>query len=181
MDRFEGKVALVTGAASGIGRATAVRLAEEGAKVACVDRAAEGAEATAEGIRKAGGEAISIACDVLDGLHAAHEAKDSRGEPLGLVHRDVSPQNVLVTVEGVSKVLDFGIAKAKGRLHTTRDGQVKGDGFAVSTRSAARHFRRLRPSASAPVSLEARALFWALAKNVCRVPRRSCAFPCDPV
>lgn len=70
--------------------------------------------------------ATAIACDVLDGLHAAHEARDGRGELLGIVHRDVSPQNVLVTVEGVSKVLDFGVAKAKGRLHTTRDGQVKG-------------------------------------------------------
>jgi serine/threonine protein kinase len=43
-----------------------------------------------------------------------------------VVHRDVSPQNVLVGIDGVSRVLDFGVAKAIGRLHTTRDGQLKG-------------------------------------------------------
>jgi meso-butanediol dehydrogenase/(S,S)-butanediol dehydrogenase/diacetyl reductase len=66
MKRFEGKVALVTGAASGIGRATAIRLASEGASVACVDRAVDGAEATAKTIADAGGTAIDIECDVLD-------------------------------------------------------------------------------------------------------------------
>jgi len=73
---------------------------------------------------------IEIACAIvgatLEGLHAAHEAKSDKGEPLGIVHRDVSPQNVLVGVDGVPRVLDFGIAKAAGRLHQTRDGKVKG-------------------------------------------------------
>ena len=68
----------------------------------------------------------AILGDVLQGLHAAHEAKDERGEPLGLVHRDVSPQNILVGADGVSRVLDFGVAKAAGRVTSTRDGQVKG-------------------------------------------------------
>jgi serine/threonine-protein kinase len=70
--------------------------------------------------------AISIAAGCLHGLHAAHEAKDERGLPLSLVHRDVSPQNVLVGVDGMARVVDFGIAKATGRLQTTREGAVKG-------------------------------------------------------
>jgi len=68
----------------------------------------------------------AIVVGMLHGLHAAHEATNERGEPLDLVHRDVSPQNVLVGVDGVARVLDFGVAKAVGRLHTTRDGSVKG-------------------------------------------------------
>jgi hypothetical protein len=68
----------------------------------------------------------SIVSGTLHGLHAAHEAKSERGEPLGIVHRDVSPQNILVGVDGVARVLDFGIAKAAGRAQITRDGQVKG-------------------------------------------------------
>src|SRR5262245_49268372 len=59
----------------------------------------------------------------LHGLHAAHEAKDERGEPLGIVHRDVSPQNILLGADGVPRVLDFGVAKAIGRVQTTQEGQ----------------------------------------------------------
>jgi eukaryotic-like serine/threonine-protein kinase len=70
--------------------------------------------------------AVSILSGMLHGLHAAHEAKDEHGQPLGIVHRDVSPQNVLVGADGVARVLDFGVAKAKGRLYTTQDGRVKG-------------------------------------------------------
>jgi serine/threonine-protein kinase len=68
----------------------------------------------------------SIAVGMLDGLHAAHEAKNEDGQPLGIVHRDVSPQNVLVGVDGIARVIDFGVAKAAGRMQTTRDGQLKG-------------------------------------------------------
>jgi hypothetical protein len=68
----------------------------------------------------------AIMAGVLHGLHAAHEAKNVEGEPLGLVHRDVSPQNILVGLDGVSRIVDFGIAKAVGRAHTTRDGTLKG-------------------------------------------------------
>jgi serine/threonine-protein kinase len=70
--------------------------------------------------------ASAIGCGILHGLHAAHEATDERGRPLGIVHRDVSPQNVLVGSDGVARLVDFGVAKAAGKLHTTVDGQVKG-------------------------------------------------------
>lgn len=70
--------------------------------------------------------ATGILCGVLYGLHAAHDATDERGEPLGIVHRDVSPQNILVGTDGLARLLDFGIAKGKGRLQTTRAGQLKG-------------------------------------------------------
>jgi eukaryotic-like serine/threonine-protein kinase len=70
--------------------------------------------------------AVGILSGMLYGLSAAHEATSETGEPLGLVHRDVSPQNVLVGVDGVARVLDFGVAKATARLQTTREGTVKG-------------------------------------------------------
>ncbi len=70
--------------------------------------------------------AASIMVDVLHGLHAAHEVRDDRGEALGLVHRDVSPQNVLVGSDGAAHVIDFGVAKATGRAQVTREGQLKG-------------------------------------------------------
>jgi serine/threonine protein kinase len=68
----------------------------------------------------------SILCGVLHGLHAAHEAKSDQGKSLDIVHRDVSPQNILVGTDGIPRVLDFGVAKALGRAHITRDGQLKG-------------------------------------------------------
>ncbi len=68
----------------------------------------------------------TVMAGVLHGLHAAHEAKTEHGEALSIVHRDVSPQNVLVGIDGVPRVLDFGVAKAAHRAQTTRQGQVKG-------------------------------------------------------
>jgi serine/threonine protein kinase len=69
---------------------------------------------------------VGIVSGMLHGLHAAHEARNDRGERLDIVHRDVSPQNVLVGTDGIPRLLDFGVAKASGRLQTTRDGQLKG-------------------------------------------------------
>ncbi len=69
---------------------------------------------------------VSIVVGALAGLHAAHEARDESGNSLGIVHRDVSPQNVLVGVDGVARVLDFGVAKAGDTVHVTKDGQLKG-------------------------------------------------------
>jgi serine/threonine-protein kinase len=72
----------------------------------------------------------SIACrilgDTLAGLHAAHEATDMRGERLEIIHRDVSPQNVIVGVDGTSRLIDFGVAKAVHRLSETKSGSLKG-------------------------------------------------------
>lgn len=68
----------------------------------------------------------TIVAGVLHGLHAAHEATTEHGEPLAIVHRDVSPQNVMVGTDGVARVLDFGVAKAAHRAQTTREGTVKG-------------------------------------------------------
>jgi serine/threonine-protein kinase len=69
---------------------------------------------------------VRVMNDALQGLHAAHEARDERGVPLHIVHRDVTPQNILVGVDGVARLLDFGVAKAAGRAQTTQDGQIKG-------------------------------------------------------
>ena len=68
----------------------------------------------------------AILIDFLRGLHAAHEAKAEDGTPLGIVHRDVSPQNILVGADGVSRVLDFGVAKAIRKDHLSTQGELKG-------------------------------------------------------
>jgi serine/threonine-protein kinase len=67
-----------------------------------------------------------VVLDVLAGLEAAHTTTDELGHPLQLVHRDVSPQNVIVGTDGAARLIDFGVAKARGRLQSTRDGELKG-------------------------------------------------------
>ena len=70
---------------------------------------------------------IRVIADAASGLAHAHQLKDSlTGDPMGLVHRDVSPQNILVTYAGDAKVVDFGIAKAAHKVQQTRAGQLKG-------------------------------------------------------
>jgi len=70
--------------------------------------------------------AVSIACQVLSGLHATHETVDELGEPMEIVHRDVSPQNVMIAIDGSARLLDFGVAKAIMAAHVTREGTYKG-------------------------------------------------------
>ncbi len=90
--------------------------------------------------------ASAIVLDVLAGLGSAHAARAEDGTPLDLVHRDVSPQNVLIGVDGIARLTDFGLAKARGRLvKTTTEGELKGkfaymapeqvEGRAVGTRA----------------------------------------------
>ena len=71
-------------------------------------------------------QALHIAIGVCAGLHFAHEARDASGKPLHLVHRDVNPQNVLVSYDGAVKLVDFGIAKAASAISETEEGTVKG-------------------------------------------------------
>lgn len=72
------------------------------------------------------GISLAVVTAALRGLHAAHEARGEDGKPLELVHRDVSPQNLVVGTDGVTRLLDFGIAKATTSTHRTRTGEVKG-------------------------------------------------------
>jgi serine/threonine-protein kinase len=70
--------------------------------------------------------ASAILAGTLLGLQAAHEARSEKGEPLCIVHRDVSPQNILVGADGIPRVLDFGVAKAASRTTVTARGAPKG-------------------------------------------------------
>ena len=102
--------------------------------------------------------AASIIVDILHGLHAAHEATDEQGQPLGIVHRDVSPQNILVGADGMSRLVDFGIAKAAGRLQeATNASAIKGKfGYMAPEQIRGEDVSRLTDTFSAAV------VFWEL-------------------
>jgi serine/threonine protein kinase len=78
------------------------------------------------GLRLAEDQALSIILGICAGLHYAHERADDAGRPLGIVHRDVSPTNAIVTYDGGVKLVDFGLVKAEGRSTESRSGSLKG-------------------------------------------------------
>jgi eukaryotic-like serine/threonine-protein kinase len=77
--------------------------------------------------------------DALAGLHAAHDLRDVQGQLVGLVHRDFSPQNILIGIEGVTRLADFGVAKAASRTVRTKTGLVKGKVAYMSPEQARGH------------------------------------------
>ena len=70
--------------------------------------------------------ALKIASSICEGLYYAHQKHDLYGNPLNIVHRDVTPENIMVSFDGTVKVLDFGIAKAQNQLEQSRAGEIKG-------------------------------------------------------
>lgn len=94
--------------------------------------------------------ATYVAIKVADGLHAAHEIRDPQGQLLNVVHRDVNPQNVLLAYQGNVKLIDFGVAKARGRALQTEGGSIKGK------------FRYMSPEQACAQALDRRADVYAL-------------------
>lgn len=73
------------------------------------------------------GVLLRIFADACAGLHAAHELRNDAGDLLDVVHRDISPQNIIVSTQGTAKIIDFGVAKAKERfVQDTNTGSLKG-------------------------------------------------------
>jgi serine/threonine protein kinase len=85
------------------------------------------------------GLVLRIISEAASGLDYAHKARDAQGQPLRLVHRDVSPQNILVGFDGAVKIIDFGVAKAAGNSQQTATGVLKGKYPYMSPEQAAGH------------------------------------------
>ena len=108
------------GAAAGRGYFLAMELVDGQSLYATVARAAR------QGRALSPGPCVQLVAKACAGVHHAHEARDARGVPLHIVHRDLCPQNLLVTYDGQVKVVDFGIAKADPYRNRTEAGQIKG-------------------------------------------------------
>ncbi len=93
---------------------------------------------------------LRMMADCCQGLHYAHTRLDERGQPLRVVHRDISPQNILVSFDGAVKVVDFGIAKASDQVSNTKSGAIKGK------------FAYMAPEQAAGKPLDARSDLFAL-------------------
>jgi serine/threonine-protein kinase len=108
-------------------------------------------EAQRRGVSIPHGILLRLMVEVCGGLHAAHELRMSDGQPAGVVHRDVSPHNILVSTKGVAKLIDFGLAKARDRLSDeTSTGMVKGK------------LRYMAPEQVVGPSVDCRADVWAV-------------------
>ncbi|HEX4448936.1 MAG TPA: protein kinase [Polyangiaceae bacterium] len=106
---------------------------------------------TKKGMKVPPGVILRVLADVCGGLHTAHELREEDGQLLGVVHRDVSPQNVLVSGKGIAKLIDFGIAKARDRIAgDTSAGQVKGK------------IRYMAPEQALGANIDRRADLWAV-------------------
>jgi eukaryotic-like serine/threonine-protein kinase len=109
------------------------------------------------------GVAAALLVGTLNGLHAAHEARSEDGELLGIIHRDVSPPNILVGLDGLPRIVDFGVAKAVSRIDVTREGQFKGKIRYAAPEQLIRSARKGDGSLDRRVDIfAAGALFWEL-------------------
>lgn len=114
------------------------------------------------------GVILRICMEACDGLHAVHEARTDDGTPLQIVHRDVSPHNLLVSIAGRVKVIDFGIAKARGRLASeTTDGVLRGK------------VRYMAPEHARGTALDRRADIWSLGVTLLEVTTGTTPFAAD--